>query len=421
PDTWITTSRADGTGSGIRIFRVPEGVHWRSKLFDNEGNDGNIEIIQHGHRYVMVWPSVHPKTKQIYTWYGPGWTQALQPPRPRDFAALPQAWVNYLAMGAPRRVMDLSKLDRSGSDAESFFKDDRRFTWKQFQGFIEPHMTRLINAPTGTINNTLNDACKVLSHFVPQFIDWETAEGWIWDALGRNKDYDGEAQKTSGTIESGFGSTVEKGDWIAQRVEETEQTKAEGPLPSYPASFWESRKVFAHIRQAAHHRGRSGDLVLAATLVRLSAMVSPRLRFDIGLGPASLNLGAVAIGGTGTGKSSGSEVAKTMIDAPNYLTTGSADLNEPMKFLDMAAVGSGEGIAEVFWGSKLVQVSKAKNGEPKMQMVRQRIRENVFFFVDEGQTMMKQAERNGTTIGGTLRNRADRWRSVAEQWHQRDH
>jgi hypothetical protein len=55
-------------------------------------------------------------------------------------------------------------------------------------------------------------------------------------------------------------------------------------LPNLPLEFWEQRPVLAHIRQAAHSRGRSADLVFAATLARLSSMVSHELQFNTGLG-----------------------------------------------------------------------------------------------------------------------------------------
>jgi len=53
PDTWISSARTDGK-SGIRYFRVPRGLAFRGKV------DKDIEVIRKGHRYAMVWPSIHP-------------------------------------------------------------------------------------------------------------------------------------------------------------------------------------------------------------------------------------------------------------------------------------------------------------------------------------------------------------------------
>ena len=63
PDTWISTSKDDG--SGIRLYRVPENVEFKSNPFPG------IETIQHHHRFVVCWPSVHPKTGAEYRWIAP--------------------------------------------------------------------------------------------------------------------------------------------------------------------------------------------------------------------------------------------------------------------------------------------------------------------------------------------------------------
>lgn len=65
PPTWTLTARADGL-SGIRFFRIPEGLRWPGDL------GADIEVIQHKHRYAVCFPSKHPKLKKIYRWYAPG-------------------------------------------------------------------------------------------------------------------------------------------------------------------------------------------------------------------------------------------------------------------------------------------------------------------------------------------------------------
>lgn len=96
PPTWVTTSRDDG--SGIRLYRVPAGTRLR-------GTAGpGIDVLQHHHRYAVVWPSVHPSGAQ-YRWewdhedslasdpYG----YAEAPPAPTDLPDLPAAWLEGLA------------------------------------------------------------------------------------------------------------------------------------------------------------------------------------------------------------------------------------------------------------------------------------------------------------------------------------
>lgn len=67
PATVMSTSRNDagdsgyGVNSGIRYFRVPEGVEFVKKL-------PGIDICQKHHRYGVIAPSIHPKLKQPYKW-----------------------------------------------------------------------------------------------------------------------------------------------------------------------------------------------------------------------------------------------------------------------------------------------------------------------------------------------------------------
>ncbi|MFI0423358.1 AAA family ATPase [Spongiactinospora sp. 9N601] len=88
PPTYITTSRRDGV-SGIRLYRVPAGLMWPGKA----GSD--IEIVHHGIRYAIVWPSVHPDTGDTYRWLGPD-GQPCGIPEFGDIPSLPDAWVTGL-------------------------------------------------------------------------------------------------------------------------------------------------------------------------------------------------------------------------------------------------------------------------------------------------------------------------------------
>src|SRR6185369_3926809 len=60
--TWTSTSRTDG--SGIRYYRVPEGLKWRDV-------GPGVETIKWYHRYAIVWPSIHDKTGARYYWIDP--------------------------------------------------------------------------------------------------------------------------------------------------------------------------------------------------------------------------------------------------------------------------------------------------------------------------------------------------------------
>lgn len=99
PETWISSARTDGK-SGIRYFRVPRGLAFRGKV------DKDIEVIRKGHRFAVVWPSIHPDGG-LYWWFPPGivpdrtgrnvWNGVL--PEARTFPVLPENWVDYLSNG----------------------------------------------------------------------------------------------------------------------------------------------------------------------------------------------------------------------------------------------------------------------------------------------------------------------------------
>jgi Bifunctional DNA primase/polymerase, N-terminal/AAA domain len=118
PPTWRSTARIDDEVSGIRVFRVPVSVFFRSEIKFKELGLGDIETIQPHLRHVTAWPSTHPKTGQRYRWYGPD--GRLLPegevPRVENIPDLPEAWVTGLAKDSVRHeVFDGSAPNRPRS------------------------------------------------------------------------------------------------------------------------------------------------------------------------------------------------------------------------------------------------------------------------------------------------------------------
>ena len=90
PPTYLSTSRGDGM-SGIRLYRVPAGTSFPTKL-------PGIELIQNYHRYAVVWPSRHPNG-QLYQWIDERSGQpTITPPSLDSIPELPAAWVNGLVI-----------------------------------------------------------------------------------------------------------------------------------------------------------------------------------------------------------------------------------------------------------------------------------------------------------------------------------
>jgi hypothetical protein len=91
PATWRTTSRDDGV-SGIRLYRVPEGLAWPGEL------GADVELIHAGDRYAVVWPSVHPEGR-TYRWISLEGITSTAIPDPDQLPPLPDAWVTGLTGG----------------------------------------------------------------------------------------------------------------------------------------------------------------------------------------------------------------------------------------------------------------------------------------------------------------------------------
>jgi len=107
PPTWRSTSRPDDPVSGIRFFRVPAGRQWADEI------GPGVEVIHHGHRYAVAWPSLHPEGR-MYGWWNPDRLPTSGPPRVRDLPELPAAWVAEYDRGA---VADRpAKADLRASD-----------------------------------------------------------------------------------------------------------------------------------------------------------------------------------------------------------------------------------------------------------------------------------------------------------------
>lgn len=225
-------------------------------------------------------------------------------------------------------------------------------------------------------------------------------------------------------------------DLAPVQLDATERTDASGLVPAQqgaaedeaavfpgrlPETFWTARPAFEQIRRYAHAEAASADTAFFMCLARMSGMISHHYCAVTGIGGrASLNLFAATVGGSGAGKSTSVKVAKQLMPAP-----------EDEDFRDGLPLGSGEGMAEVYMGTAEVETGEIhargpNKGDPVVMKVRKQVRHNAFFYVDEGETIAKLADRNGSTLGEALRRAAigetlgqanateDRTRYVAE-------
>lgn len=112
PPTWMTSSRADG--SGIRLYRIPSGLAWPGKL----PQGGGVELVRWDHRYAICAPSIHDKTGDEYGWFKFGEYIEDEIPSVDELPDLPQAWIDGLTGG--KRWVERESADLSDAEVREW-------------------------------------------------------------------------------------------------------------------------------------------------------------------------------------------------------------------------------------------------------------------------------------------------------------
>lgn len=416
PPTWVSSARP--APSGIRFFRVPELLDGRPINWPGEAGKF-IEIIQPGHRYAVVWPSTNPDADGAsYEWRteaGADQHGGAAVPNPQRLAWLPEAWVRGLALAYDRA----EKSDLAGSDMAAWWASLRTGAPCPLIHSVCTKAVHALGAADGARHEAARDALSaivraggeghrgapeavhVLGSAFERAVGSERARGGEWQRLVSGavklaaKDNPTPRPMCEHDIPAATGLVAPPGFTGPgpASVSPPEVTTAGPGALTLPDEFWRARESLSAIRQAAHNRVRSADVVFYGTLVRLSAMAPHTLRADTGIGtPASLNLFTAVVGPSGSGKSSGLSVARDLIKAGSHL--------------EEVPLGSGEGIAEAYMGEALEVVPGVmdKNGDEKKQRVRKQVRHAALFHADEGASLNKLIERAGSTVGETLRS-----------------
>lgn len=133
PATWTTTSRTDHA-SGIRLFRVPENLAWPGEL------GPGTELIQHRHRYAVVWPSVHPENR-AYRWITPDGATTTNVPDPDQLPPLPDTWTQALTGGR----------EQTGTPRSTYTSAQTRTWILERHGTADPPCARMQRAITATL------------------------------------------------------------------------------------------------------------------------------------------------------------------------------------------------------------------------------------------------------------------------------
>jgi P4 family phage/plasmid primase-like protien len=129
PATYRSTSPDDGL-SGIRLYRIPAGVMLAGKIAFDELGIGDIEIVQHHHRYAMAWPSIHPSGRP-YRWIAEIDGSVVDyVPAPTDLPDLPDRWITALRIDTSHNSADGETYDVGAAvtDGRPSAKVARRLT-----------------------------------------------------------------------------------------------------------------------------------------------------------------------------------------------------------------------------------------------------------------------------------------------------
>jgi hypothetical protein len=155
-----------------------------------------------------------------------------------------------------------------------------------------------------------------------------------------------------------------------------------------PEEFWTARPYLGHIRQAAHSRGRSADLVFHGVLTRVAGSISHTIKLPPIVGArAPLCYYAVAAGPPASGKSSANAISSELVPVGCHVA-------------DQLPIGSGEGLVEAMFD--FVQEIDEKSN--KAVTVKRQTKFNVVMYVDEGEALAALGGRNGNTTLATLRS-----------------
>lgn len=175
PATWISSARNDGV-SGIRYFRVPRGLAFRGKI------DKDIECIQKGHRFAVVWPSKHPDGGTYY-WYGPGADLTVVPvipeiPDARTLPVLPDAWLSYLTQDK-MAASDLERIDMDSSVDQIYKWAEATFHGTDDTDMCNMMLRKLAAHKKGITDDATSHDKIVNAHFNLLSLAAEGHLGWV--------------------------------------------------------------------------------------------------------------------------------------------------------------------------------------------------------------------------------------------------
>lgn len=433
-----STARGADNPGGIRFFAVPLGTALRGKLGFPELDLGGVEIIQRSHRYAVAWPSTNEHADDApYLWYGTAAPDV--PPMVARFNHLPELWIeNLVSTSGPGEVaadpatVQAFQRDHAGADNTASIRGPVAAFLRKTGAGLARHDAMLESAcwaarearagcyPAEVARRELRTAFVAAlaeAHAgqrlpAPAAARREFESMWAWavsQALAEPLEQIRRRIKPRRLVAvpeglSAADSFFADGPSLPPAQAENEaqrpvQGQDEGSASepgtdglgrlNLPPEFWDARPSLKHIRDAALSRWACPDAVFGCVLSRAGAFAGPQDGVDLGIGRSPLSVFVIPYGPPSAGKGLAVQVARELLPTPEHL-------HETWR---ERPLGTGEGLTESYLGQ--VPVTDPDSG--KVSKVRGQVRHNVLFTMDEGESLVRLAARNGSTIATTIR------------------
>lgn len=386
PEAPRTTSREDGI-SGIRLYRVPPGTRLAEGIDFTELGIGDIEIVQHHHRYALAWPSIHPEGGTY--WWRNSRDQFLSIPSICDLPALSSTWIDAL-----RVVNGTAPLDGAQ------YHTPEALTTGEPSSKVAARLRQAIkelNLPGQSRHDTARGHVLALLRLGKRS---ESGVDQALAALGEMfvalvaPDRPGGAEEARGeyrAMVTGPGAARELAkpsntEWmvgiaVADITDQPEPVASPvddgrpySHLEDIERGFWDARDSLKAIYETALACMCSPWSVLAICAARALCLVPPRIQLPavVGAGGGSLNSFFAIVARSSGGKGISGQVAAQLIPA----------------HVNKREVGSGEGVVAML------------NGDPKDP---DSYLESVYFDIPEIDGLRAVSERTGASLMSVLR------------------
>ena len=413
-----SSSREGDLTSGIRLFKVPPGTMLQTAINFPDLGIGDIEIIQHHHRYLVAWPSIHPEDRP-YRWRDEH-DNPLPVPRVDELPDLPITWIEglrvrpqtplsdsavlydirkSLTLGAPapavaerlrqaikelnlpgssrhdtctRHVIALARLGKNGqpgvlSALETLMAVFKALRISDGSDSNEPPEEEFFRMLSN--DNLARELAK------PGNTEWVARIGILLALEGMKSGDDsgaspGEGNETPEAVT--FNADQPSGSQIL-----VDDSAPHSPLTEIERGFWDSRESLRMVWQTGMARLASPWAVLGICAARALAQVRPNATLPpvIG-GPGSLNFFVALVAKSGGGKGAANSAADLLVPKAGFYS---------------ANLGSGEGMVKLF------DRQKGEGGEMER-------RESVLINVDEVDTLVALNQRSASTTTTVLRS-----------------